>query len=131
MLDGFGTSASAFGIAAARRNGRFDHAYTLSAQVAAASWTLPDGTALAPRVLSHAAAAPYLGETALMYFHPVQPAAGVPIVTGGPRTIRFLLDTPQCARACGGFTCCAPARILAFFSTVLTITVFDRHSLRH
>ena len=83
VLDGFGTSASAFGIAAARRNGRFDHAYTLSAQLAAASWTLPDGTALAPRAMSHAAAAPYLGESAIMYFHAVQPAAGVPIVTGG------------------------------------------------
>jgi len=83
VLDGFGTSASAFGIAAARRNGRFDHAYTLASQLAAASWTLPDGTALAPRVLSHAAAAPYLGETAIMYFHAVQPADGVPIVTGG------------------------------------------------
>lgn len=83
VLDGFGTSASAFGIAAARRNGRFDHAYTLSSQLAAASWTLPDGTALAPRTLSHAAAAPYLGETAIMYFHSVQPPSGVPIVTGG------------------------------------------------
>lgn len=83
VLDGFGTSGSAFGIAAARRNGRLDHAYTLSSQLAAASWTLPDGTALAPRVLSHATAAPYLGEAAIMYFHAVQSAEGVPIVTGG------------------------------------------------
>lgn len=83
VLDGFGTSASAFGIGAARRNGRFDHAYELSAQLSAASWTLPDGTSLAPRALSHAAAAPYLGESAILYFLTVQPAPGVPIVTGG------------------------------------------------
>ncbi|MBI5546568.1 MAG: hypothetical protein HY901_22020 [Deltaproteobacteria bacterium] len=83
VLDGFGTSASAFGIAAARRNGRFDHAYTLSAQLAAASWRLPGGTLLAPRILSHAADAPYLGEAAILYFQTVQPADGVPVVTGG------------------------------------------------
>ncbi len=83
VLDGFGTSASAFGIGAARRNGRFDHAYVLSAQLSAASWTLAGGTSLAPRALSHAAAAPYLGESAILYFLTVQPADGVPIVTGG------------------------------------------------
>jgi hypothetical protein len=33
-----------------------------------------------PRIVSHAADAPYLGEAALQYFLTVQPAAGVPIV---------------------------------------------------
>ncbi len=83
VADGFGTSANAFGIAAARRNGRFDHAYTLSSQLVATSWPLPDGTLLAPRAVSHAADAPYLGEAAILYFLTVPPAEGVPIVTGG------------------------------------------------
>ncbi|MDQ3035764.1 MAG: hypothetical protein M3Y87_25400, partial [Myxococcota bacterium] len=83
VLDGFGTSASAFGIAAARRNGRFDHAYTLSSELVASSWPLPDGTLVTPRVFSHAADAPYLGEAAILYFLTVAPAEGVPIVTGG------------------------------------------------
>ncbi len=83
VIDGFGTSASAFGIGAARRNGRFDHAYTLSAQLSAASWTLPGGTLLWPRLFSHAAAAPYLGECAVLYFLTVPPEPGVAIVRGG------------------------------------------------
>jgi hypothetical protein len=83
VLDGFGSSASAFGIAAARRNGRFDHAYALSTELVAASWPLPDGTLSLPRAFSHAADAPYLGEAAILYFLTVPPADGVPIVTGG------------------------------------------------
>lgn len=83
VLDGFGTSASAFGIAAARRNGRFDHAYTLASELVAASWPLPDGTLALPRAFSHAADAPYLGEAGILYFLTVQPAPGMPIVRGG------------------------------------------------
>lgn len=80
LVDGFGTAASAFGIAAARRNGRFDQAYALETEMSAASWTLPDGTLLLPRMISHGADAPYLGEAALQYFLTVQPAEGVAIV---------------------------------------------------
>ena len=83
VIDGFGTAASAFGIAAARRNGRFDHAFTLSMELAGATWALPDGTLLFPRAISHAADAPYLGEVAILYFLTVQPVDGVPIITGG------------------------------------------------
>jgi hypothetical protein len=83
VLDGFGTAASAFGLGAARRNGRFDHAYTLATELSAASWSLPGGTLLWPRLFSHAAAAPYLGESAILYFLTVQPAPGVPVVRGG------------------------------------------------
>jgi hypothetical protein len=83
VVDGLGMAASAFGIAAARRNGRFDQAYTLESELAAASWTLPDGTLLAPRLVSHAADAPYLGEAAIQYFLTVQPAPGVAVVRGG------------------------------------------------
>jgi hypothetical protein len=80
VVAGFGTAASAFGIAAARRNGRFDHAYALSAELAAASWTLPGGTLVFPRLASHAADAPYLGEAAILYFITVQPAPGATLV---------------------------------------------------
>lgn len=85
VLDGFGTSASAFGIAAARRNGRFDQAYELSAQMVATSWPHFDGSLLLPQRFSHPCA-PMLGESALAYFLTVQPADGVPIVTGGGLT---------------------------------------------
>jgi hypothetical protein len=80
IIDGFGTSASAFAIAAARRNGRFDHAFALSAELSASSWMLPGGTLALPRAVSHAADAPYLGETAIMYFLTVQPAADAQLV---------------------------------------------------
>jgi hypothetical protein len=81
IVDGFGTAASAFGIAAARRNGRFDQAYALEAQMSAVSFTLADGSLLLPRLASHAADAPYLGEAALQYFLSVQPAPDATIVS--------------------------------------------------
>ena len=80
VIDGFGTAASAFGIAAARRNGRFDHAYALSTELSAASFTLPGGTLALPRFVSHATEAPYLGEAAILYFLSVQPAPGTAVV---------------------------------------------------
>jgi hypothetical protein len=80
IVDGFGTAASAFGIAAARRNGRFDQAYALEAQMSATSFALADDTLLLPRLASHAADAPYLGEAALAYFLSVQPVENAPIV---------------------------------------------------
>lgn len=83
VLDGFGTAASAFGIGGARRNGRLDQAYELSAEMIAMSWPLPNGTLLGPRTVSHAADAPYLGESAIMYFLTVQPARGARLVRGG------------------------------------------------
>jgi hypothetical protein len=82
VLDGFGTAASAFGIAGARRNGRFDEAGTLSAEMVALSWPLPTGTLLTPRSVSHATDAPYLGEAGLLYFLTIEPRAGVSVVTG-------------------------------------------------
>ena len=42
-------------------------AYKLSAQALAASWPLPNGTLLAPRILSRAVSAPYLGESATLF----------------------------------------------------------------
>ncbi len=67
VVRGVGVAASAFGLAAARVNGRFDQATPQAAMVIAASWPLPDGTLLMPRLLSNATDAPYLGEAATLY----------------------------------------------------------------
>ena len=67
ILAGFGMSATAYGVGAARVNGRFDRAYPLSAEMIAASWPLPNGTLLLPHVLSQAVHAPYLGESAIVF----------------------------------------------------------------
>lgn len=83
VIAGFGPGANAFGVAAARANGRFDDAWTLSSQVLAASWPLPDGTWFGARILSNAAHAPYLGEANLLFLFTTLPALGTPIRTGG------------------------------------------------
>jgi len=83
VIGGFSSSANAFGIAAARVNGRLDHAYTLTAQVLMASWPLPDGRLLGARYLSDGEDAPYLGELAILWQLTEIPAAGVKMVQGG------------------------------------------------
>jgi hypothetical protein len=82
VIGGYGVAASAFGIGAARVMGRADQAYRLAAEGLVASWPLPDGTLLAPRVLSNVSDAPYLGEAATLFaltrrsFEPLQGQAG-------------------------------------------------------
>jgi hypothetical protein len=85
VMFGFSPSGNAYGVAAARVNGRFDQAWTLGAQALAAAWPLPDGSWLGARLLSAASRghAPYLGEMNLLFLFTRQPAAGVPIITGG------------------------------------------------
>lgn len=83
IIAGFSPAANAFGVAFCRVNGRFDRAYTLTAQVLAAAWPLPGGQMLGARILSNAAHAPYLGEAALLYLLTRQPAQGFPVTTGG------------------------------------------------
>ncbi len=83
ILAGFGASASAFGAGAARANGRFDHAYPLTAEAIVMSWPLPDGTLVIPRCLSNATDAPYVGEAGLLFALTRQPAEGIEIVKGG------------------------------------------------
>jgi len=73
VIAGYGTAASAFGIGAARANGRFDHAYPLNAEAIAVSWPLPNGTLLGPRLLSDLSEAPYVGETVLLFNLPRYP----------------------------------------------------------
>ncbi len=44
VLAGHGFAACAFGIGAARANGRFNHAWPLSAEMLVTCWPLLDGT---------------------------------------------------------------------------------------
>lgn len=60
-------AATAFGVGAARVNGRFDHASTLSYQMLAASWPLPNGTLMFPRLFSNGDHAPYIGEMSILF----------------------------------------------------------------
>ncbi|CAN5335616.1 hypothetical protein BH23VER1_BH23VER1_34920 [soil metagenome] len=84
VVGGLGTAATAFGLGAARANGRFDHARPIGAQMIAASWPLADGTLLVPRILSFAGSdhAPYLGETAILFQMTRRPAYGTNTVSG-------------------------------------------------
>ncbi len=83
VVDGFGFAANAFGVGAARKNGRFDLAYPLSTEMISTIWELPDGTLLAPRLLSDLSDAPYLGEAAIMWLLSVPSEKGFPVKTGG------------------------------------------------
>jgi hypothetical protein len=67
IVGGYGVAASAFGIGAARVMGDGARAYQLTAQALAASCPLPDGTLLAPRILSGATGAPYLGAAGTLF----------------------------------------------------------------
>ena len=67
VIGGFGTAANAFGIGAARANGRFDHAYGLGAEALIAALPLPNGQLMSARLLSNFSDAPYTGETALLF----------------------------------------------------------------
>ncbi len=83
VIDGFGVSANAFGVGAARRNGRFDLAYPLSAEMLATVWELPDGTLALPRALSNLSDAPMLGEAAILWLLSIQTEKGFPVKAGG------------------------------------------------
>jgi hypothetical protein len=80
---GFGAAASAFGLAAARINGRFDHAWPLAAEMITVSWIMPNGRMLWPALLSNFVDAPFLGEQCILYTLSRTPIAGVEITTGG------------------------------------------------
>ncbi len=67
VIRGIGFAASAFGLAGARVNGRFDHAHPLTAMMIVTSLPFPDGTLWIPRFLSSTVDAPYLGESAILY----------------------------------------------------------------
>jgi hypothetical protein len=83
VLAGVGVSASAFGVGAARKNGRFDRAYPLAAEMLALRWELPSGALVLPRMLSNLSDAPLLGEAAILWQLSVQPQAGFSVTAGG------------------------------------------------
>lgn len=83
VVAGHGVAASAFGIGSARKNGRFDRAYPLTAELLATVVELPNGVLLMPRLLSNLSDAPLLGEAAILWLLSVQSEKGFPIKTGG------------------------------------------------
>jgi hypothetical protein len=83
VIAGFGVSASAFGVGAARKNGRFDRAYPLAAEMLLMKWELPNGVLALPRVLSNLSDAPMLGEAAILWQLTIQPEKGFPVKSGG------------------------------------------------
>jgi hypothetical protein len=83
IVAGFSPAANAFAVAATRVNGRFDHAWPLAAQMLTASWPTLGGRLFGASLLSSADHAPYLGESAILYFLTEQPASGVTVKTGG------------------------------------------------
>jgi len=80
---GLGAAACAFGVAAARVNGRFDHAYPLAAEMVAASWPLANGRLAMPAKLSDQSEAPYLGECCVLFCLTRQPRGGSEPTYGG------------------------------------------------
>lgn len=66
VIAGYGTSASAFGIGAARAHGDLVRARMLEQQAIAAAWPLPNGSMPGARVLS-TPDAPFTGETAMLF----------------------------------------------------------------
>ena len=82
VVAGHGVAASAFGIGAARKNGRFDRAYPLAAEMLATVVELPNGVLAMPRLLSNLSDAPMLGEAAILWQLSIQPEKGFPVKTG-------------------------------------------------
>ena len=83
VIAGHGVAASAFGIGTARKNGRFDRAYPLAAEMLATIGELPNGVLAIPRLLSNLSDAPMLGEAGILWQLSVQPERGFPVKTGG------------------------------------------------
>jgi len=92
VVAGYGVSANAFGIGAARKNGRFDRAYPLATELLATVGELPNGMLIVPRLLSDTSDAPMLGEAAILWQLTVQPEKGVRVKAGGETpTYTFVL----------------------------------------
>ncbi len=83
VIAGHGVAASAFGVGAARKNGRFDRAYPLASELVATIGELPNGVLAMPRLLSNLSDAPMLGEAAILWQLSIQPEKGFPVKSGG------------------------------------------------
>jgi hypothetical protein len=95
VIAGHGVAASAFGVGAARKNGRFDRAYPLAAEMLATVGELPTGVLAMPRLLSNCSDAPMLGEAVILCQLTIQPEKGFPVKTGGsvPAYVYIVLIT--------------------------------------
>jgi hypothetical protein len=95
VIAGHGVAASAFGVGAARKNGRFDRAYPLAAEMLATVGELPTGVLAMPRLLSNWSDAPMLGEAVILCQLTIQPEKGFPVKTGGsvPAYVYIVLIT--------------------------------------
>jgi hypothetical protein len=91
IIMGHGVSACCFGIAAARANGRFDHARTLAGEAVAWAWPLPDGSLLVPKVLSNQIDAPLLGEAGVLFCLTRRPAPGMESAPPGAHSPQLYL----------------------------------------
>jgi len=91
VIAGFGAAATAFGLGAARTNGRFDHAYPLTTEAIVLSWPLLNGTLAGPRILSNMTHAPYLGQAALLFSLTRTPSKETEITIGGQMPILVYL----------------------------------------
>lgn len=93
VFRGYGTAACAFGMAASRAQGRYDHTRALAAQALVACWPLADGTLLGPRLLSHFSEAPYLGEATTLFIFAHRSPNVVEIAAPGklPRSVYLAL----------------------------------------
>jgi len=88
VIKGFSPAGCAYGIAAARVAGRYDHAWTLAAQALVTGWPLAGNGWAGAKLLSAISGdhAPYLGEVNLLFIYTQPTRLGVPIVTGGHLT---------------------------------------------
>ena len=95
VVAGYGVTASAFGVGAARKNGRFDRAYPLAAEMLASGGELPNGVLAIPRLLSNLSDAPMLGEACILWQLSIQPEKGVSVKAGGsiPPYVYILLGS--------------------------------------
>lgn len=95
VIAGHGVAASAFGVGAARKNGRFDRAYPLATEMLATVGELPNGVLAIPRLLSNLSDAPLLGEAGILWQLTIQPEKGFPVKTGGtiPHFVYILLGS--------------------------------------
>jgi hypothetical protein len=66
IIDEFGVAATAFGLSACRANERYYMGYPLSAQMMVATWPIPFGGLLLPRILSKPHP-PLVGEVSVAY----------------------------------------------------------------
>lgn len=77
VIAGFGTTASVFGLAAARTFGDTSRAYALSTQALATLWPTWNNTLISPYMLSNLSDAPYTGEAIILFAFTRTPYQGI------------------------------------------------------